>query len=204
MPAKQSQIMSFFQSKKRKTSNSFDGNSLPVDMSSTISNETQEEMELHEEIPSFEPPKISAPVSPTTTPSRTISSTTVLSAPSSPTTTLSRLTLSTSPSSIPTSPTIASSIPTSPTIASSAPTSPIIVSSIRKLKCQLACCTSEYPFVPEDQSDLELSGQKRTCQLGWFMKFEWLSYCKVRNNKNKIINLIILLNDFNLSHFVFF
>jgi hypothetical protein len=199
MPAKQSQIMSFFQSKTRKTSNSFDGNSLPVDISSTISNETQEEMELHEEIPSFEPPKISAPVSPTTSPSGTISSTTVLFAPSSPTTTLS-----TSPSSIPTSPTIASSIPTSPTIASSTPTSPIIVSSIRKLKCQLACCTSEYPFVPEDQSDLESSGQKRTCHLGWFMKFEWLSYCKARNNKNTIINLIILLNDFNLSHFVFF
>jgi hypothetical protein len=179
MPAKQSQIMSFFQSKTRKTSNSFDGNSLPVDISSTISNETQEEMELHEEIPSFEPPKISAPVSPTTSPSGTISSTTVLFAPSSPTTTLS----------------------TSP---SSTPTSPIIVSSIRKLKCQLACCTSEYPFVPEDQSDLESSGQKRTCHLGWFMKFEWLSYCKARNNKNTIINLIILLNDFNLSHFVFF
>jgi hypothetical protein len=197
MPAKQSQIMSFFQSKKRKTSNSFDGNSLPVDMSSTVSNEAQEELELLEEIPSSEPLKISAPVSPTAAPSRTTSSTTVLSAPSSPTTILSRLTLSTSPPSI----------PTSPTIASSAPTSPITVPLIRKLKCQLECCTSEYPFVPGDQSDLESSSDssshKRTCQLGWFMRFKWLSYCNVSNNKNTIINLIILLIDFNLFHFVF-
>ncbi|CAF3101494.1 unnamed protein product, partial [Rotaria sp. Silwood2] len=114
-------------------------------------------------IPSFEPPTISAPVSPTAAPSRTTSSTTVLSAPSSPTTILSRLTLSTSPPSIPTSTKIASSAPTSP---------------IQKLKCELACCTSEYPFVPEDQSDLESTGRKRICQLGWFTKFKWLSYCK--------------------------
>ncbi|CAF4616577.1 unnamed protein product, partial [Rotaria sp. Silwood2] len=173
MPAKQTQIMSFFQNKKRKIHNSFDGNSLPVDTSSTISNETQEELELCEEIPSFEPPTISAPVSPTAAPSRTTSSTTVLSAPSSPTTILSRLTLSTSPPSIPTSTKIASSAPTSP---------------IQKLKCELACCTSEYPFVPEDQSDLESTGRKRICQLGWFTKFKWLSYCKVRNNKDTIIN----------------
>ena len=173
MPAKQSQIMSFFQNKKRKISNSFDGNSLPVDISSTISNETQEELELCEEIASFEPPTISAPVSPTTAPSRTTLSTTVLSAPTSPTTILSSLTISTSPPSIPTSTKIASSAPTS---------------SMQKLKCELACCTSEYPFVPKDQSDLESTGRKRTCQLGWFTKFKWLSYCKVRNNKNTIMN----------------
>ena len=58
-------------------------------------------------------------------------------------------------------------------------------SSTSKLKCEATCCTSDLLFVPRNQSDFKPSSDKRSCQLGCFSKYHWLTYCKVRN-KNKI------------------
>ncbi len=58
-------------------------------------------------------------------------------------------------------------------------------SSTTRLKCEATCCTSDYLYVPQNQSEFKLSSDKRSCQLGWFLKYQWLTYCKVRN-KNKI------------------
>ena len=56
MPAKQSQIVSFFQSKKRKTSDSADKNSSSADILSNGSNENEARPESYRETSSSELP----------------------------------------------------------------------------------------------------------------------------------------------------
>ena len=57
----------------------------------------------------------------------------------------------------------------------------IITENETKLKCHLLCCTSDTNarYVPEKQSDFKAASDKRSCQLGWFDKYKWLTYCKV-------------------------
>ncbi|CAF1551807.1 unnamed protein product [Adineta ricciae] len=86
----------------------------------------------------------------------------------------------TSPSSTTASP-IASPLSTAGLLSSITITSP---SSMRKLKCEFVCCTSDKPFVPETQVNLKASDDKRSCQLGWFVKYKWLSFCQVKMNWN--------------------
>jgi hypothetical protein len=126
MSAKQSQITSFFQNKKQKT-NDFDENSASVDILSNNLNKNQDRTELCVQISSSEPPETST------------SSTSILisSAPvASPSSTSAPVT---SPSS--TSASLTS--PLSISILSPSPLSP------SKDQCQLSCCTSDYPFVPQ-------------------------------------------------------
>ncbi|CAF2781386.1 unnamed protein product [Rotaria sp. Silwood2] len=63
---------------------------------------------------------------------------------------------------------------TEPTEASSA----ITTENKTKLKCDLLCCMSDTRYIPEKQSHLKSTSDKRSCQLGWFTKYNWLSYCK--------------------------
>ncbi|CAF4270051.1 unnamed protein product [Rotaria sp. Silwood2] len=46
------------------------------------------------------------------------------------------------------------------------------------LKCNLLCCTCDGRYVPENFSLLKSTNDKRSCQLGWFNKHDWLSYCQ--------------------------
>ena len=117
---------------------------------------------------SLEPSETSTSAPLTSSSFKTPSST--LALPSSPTSAL--LTLSSSTSVSPTSLSSTSVLSTSP-------------SSTSKLKCEATCCTSDLLFVPRNQSDFKPSSDKRSCQLGCFSKYHWLTYCKVRN-KNKI------------------
>ena len=186
MSAKRSQITSFFsQNKEQKTNNDFDVNSASLDILSNSLNEIQDETDLCTEMSSLEPSETSTSA-PLTSPSfKTPSSTLALpsspaltsASPTSPSSTLALLTLSSSTSVSPTSLSSTSVLSTSP-------------SSTSKLKCEATYCTSDLLFVPRNQSDLKLSSDKRSCQLGWFLKYQWLTYCKVRN-KNKISEICL-------------
>ncbi|CAF1986437.1 unnamed protein product [Rotaria magnacalcarata] len=203
MPAKQSQIASFFQSKKRKTSNSADKNSSPADILSNSSNENEARPESYRETSSSELPNVSTSVSSTTvslSPTSilltTVSSNTVSPTSISPLSISSTAVSPTSISSATVSPTLISPLsisstavsPTSispssiaSTVTSSTTVSPASDSSTIKLQCELECCMSDHQFVPKIQSDLKPSTDKRSCQLGWFLVFKWLSYCKSEN-----------------------
>ncbi|CAF4079753.1 unnamed protein product, partial [Rotaria sp. Silwood1] len=134
--------------------------------------------------------------SPTSSPSTLVSLTSPSSTLVSLTSPPSTLALPTSPSSIlalPTSPsstlvslTSPSSIlalSTSPPSTSTSLTSPssTSASTTTKLKCEAICCTSNDLYLPRNQSDFKLSSDKRSCQLGWFLKYQWLTYCQSEN-----------------------
>ena len=93
----------------------------------------------------------------------------------------------TSTSAPSTSPSSTSALLTSPSLTSPLSTPALLTSpsssasSTSKLKCEATFCTPDHSFVPQHQSDLESSSDKRGCQLGWFLKYQWLCYCKVRN-----------------------
>ncbi|CAF5125319.1 unnamed protein product, partial [Rotaria magnacalcarata] len=48
------------------------------------------------------------------------------------------------------------------------------------LKCNLPCCTydGDGRYVPKNLSHLKSTNDKRKCQLGWFNKYDWFSYCQ--------------------------
>ncbi|CAF2034910.1 unnamed protein product [Rotaria magnacalcarata] len=148
MSAKQHKIISFFQNKKQKINDNVDQSSSPItdDSSSNSSNEPQSETELNIEISSSESLTASALVS---------------SAPISPTSMTSALISTISISSAPISPTLSLSTRISVTSISSTSISASTESSILELKCELTCCKSDQPFVPQNQSDFKPSGDKR-------------------------------------------
>ena len=163
MSAIRSQITSFFsQNKKEKTNDDFDVNSASLDILSNSLNEIQDETELCTEMSSLEPSETSTSAPLTLSSFKTPSST--LALPSSPALTSASptsalLTLSSSTSVSPTSLSSTSVLSTSP-------------SSTSKLKCEATCCTSDLLFVPRNQSDFKPSSDKRSCQLGWFSKYQ--------------------------------
>ncbi|CAF1006226.1 unnamed protein product [Didymodactylos carnosus] len=173
-------ILSFFRNRKRKINDNIDEISSSPDTFSNNSKETQSDAELSKEASSLETPTVLVSAS-----SISITSSPVASTTASPTS------VSSTTCPTPVSPTLISSISiaspsNSSTTASSTPVSPTTISSTSdssksKLKCQLVCCTSDGPFVPQSQSDLKISGDKRSCQLGWFLTYKWLSYCKSEN-----------------------
>ncbi len=192
MSAKQGQITSFFsRNKKQKTNNSFDGNSASVDILTNNFNDMQDETELCAEMTSLDPSETSTLAS-FTSPSPTTAS---LTSPSSttasltsPSSTVASLTSPSSTLALPTSPSSAlasltsSSVtsPSSTTALLTSPSSSTTASSTTKSKCEAICCTSDHLYVPQNQSDFKLSSDKRSCRLGWFLKYQWLTYCKVR------------------------
>lgn len=62
-----------------------------------------------------------------------------------------------------------------------------------KEKCNLLCCMSDTRYIPDEQSNLKSSSDKRSCQLGWFTKYNWLSYCKVIKQHLLILSPKLLL-----------
>ncbi|CAF2675289.1 unnamed protein product [Rotaria sp. Silwood2] len=148
-------------------------------------------------------PTLASITSPSSTSVSLTSPSSTLALPTSPSSTLVLLTSPsstlapiTSPSSTSvslTSPSSTLALPTSPSstlasITSSSSTSVLVtspsstpVSSTTKLKCEATCCISNDLYVPRNQSDFKLSSDKRSGQLGWFLKYQWLTYCQSEN-----------------------
>ncbi|CAF1474490.1 unnamed protein product [Rotaria sordida] len=107
----------------------------------------------------------------------------ILALPTSPSSTLALPTSSSSTLVSLTSPSSILALPTSPSSTSTSLTSPssTSASTTTKLKCEAICCTSNDLYVPRNQSDFKLSSDKRSCQLGWFLKYQWLTYCQSEN-----------------------
>lgn len=164
MSAKQREITLFFQNKKQKTNDNFDENPADIGILSTNSNETQDETKMSTELPQSEPPQTSTSPNPQSS-SAAIPQT---SSPASP-----QITSPTTPKN--------SSIAIPQTLSSASPQ--VTLPATPKIKCEYIYCASDHPFVPQNKSDLKSSDGKRNCQVEWFMKNKWLSYCQVRNKK---------------------
>ncbi|CAF3876137.1 unnamed protein product, partial [Rotaria magnacalcarata] len=54
----------------------------------------------------------------------------------------------------------------------------MIVDSETILKRNLLYCTYYGRYIPENLSHFKSINDKRKCQLGWFNKHNWLSYCQ--------------------------